>query len=275
MVMWIDTEAHMAAAGLYEPQGDRAPAKAIGVRLVRDLVIPRVALRVTGARRKVVVVRDEDFTETAQNAFLKTLEEPPGDTTFILLSSRPDSLKITIRSRCLRVPFGPLPLPVVAARVARERAMPENEAMLCAAVAGGSMGGALGIDPKTLESRRRTILSAELLGPRDYLGWLELAGILGDDRDTAERALDVLETWYQDVAGAAAAGAPPRTHLDLAAEAEASAHKLGARGALSRIDLLRRARSDLDRNAQARLAMERAFLSFCGIRASAPGESDP
>jgi len=55
MVMWIDTEAHMAAAGLYEPQGDRAPAKAIGVRLVRDLVIPRVALRVTGARRKVVV----------------------------------------------------------------------------------------------------------------------------------------------------------------------------------------------------------------------------
>jgi DNA polymerase-3 subunit delta' len=267
----VDTEARMEAAGLYSPAGERTASKSIGVRLVRELVIPRVALRAMGGRRKVVIFHDADFTEVAQNSFLKTLEEPPPDTTFILLSSRADSLKITIRSRCLRVPFGPLPLEVVAARVAKDRKMPYEEALLCASVAGGSMGGALAIDPKTLAQRRQTILAAEKLGTNDHLGWLDLAAILGE-KDSAEGALDVLETWYQDVARLAASDLPPQTHLDLADEARASGQRIGVRGAVARIEALRRARADIERNAQARLALERAFLSFCGIRPAAPGE---
>src|SRR5205809_275330 len=47
--------------------------------------------------------------ERAQNTLLKTLEEPPPATTFLLISAHPDSLLATVRSRCARVQFAPPP----------------------------------------------------------------------------------------------------------------------------------------------------------------------
>lgn len=61
--------------------------------------------------RKKVVITDEADTMNpyAANAFLKTLEEPPEDSLIILISSSPDRLPDTIRSRCSRINFTPLP----------------------------------------------------------------------------------------------------------------------------------------------------------------------
>jgi DNA polymerase III subunit delta' len=60
-------------------------------------------------RKKVVIVDDaETMNVAAANAFLKTLEEPPDDSVIILISSRPDLLLPTIRSRCSRINFSPL-----------------------------------------------------------------------------------------------------------------------------------------------------------------------
>ncbi len=60
-------------------------------------------------RLKVVIVDDADTMNSyAANAFLKTLEEPPTDSLIILVSSNPDRLPDTIRSRCSRVNFSPL-----------------------------------------------------------------------------------------------------------------------------------------------------------------------
>jgi DNA polymerase-3 subunit delta' len=60
-------------------------------------------------RLKVVIVDDADtMNPYAANAFLKTLEEPPTDSLIILVSSNPDRLPDTIRSRCSRVNFSPL-----------------------------------------------------------------------------------------------------------------------------------------------------------------------
>lgn len=58
---------------------------------------------------RFILIEDADrLNEQASNAFLKTLEEPPSDTIIILISSRPDRLIPTIRSRCSRVNFGTL-----------------------------------------------------------------------------------------------------------------------------------------------------------------------
>ncbi|TVR53692.1 MAG: DNA polymerase III subunit gamma/tau [Puniceicoccaceae bacterium] len=59
-----------------------------------------------GPRKVAVVLEADRFHETAANIFLKTLEEPPLDTTILLLTTRPHSLLPTIRSRCvhLRIP---------------------------------------------------------------------------------------------------------------------------------------------------------------------------
>lgn len=57
----------------------------------------------SGDRKVAVVVEADRFNKNAANAFLKTLEEPPLDTTILLLTTRPYSLLPTIRSRCLRI----------------------------------------------------------------------------------------------------------------------------------------------------------------------------
>lgn len=61
-----------------------------------------------GGRKVTVVYEADRMNKAAANAFLKTLEEPPGDTTIFLLSTRPYDLLPTIRSRCmnLRLPAG-------------------------------------------------------------------------------------------------------------------------------------------------------------------------
>jgi DNA polymerase-3 subunit delta' len=75
------------------------------------LVDEALSFRPFEGRKKVVIVDDADTMNiAAANAFLKTLEEPPEDSVIILISSRPDRLPATIRSRCSRVNFVTLSL---------------------------------------------------------------------------------------------------------------------------------------------------------------------
>ena len=62
-----------------------------------------------GRKKAVIVDNAEAMNISAANAFLKTLEEPPEDSIIILISSKPDLLPATIRSRCSRINFSPLP----------------------------------------------------------------------------------------------------------------------------------------------------------------------
>src|SRR3954469_8695599 len=63
-------------------------------------------MRATAGRRKVAIVVDADRLQPqAANAFLKTLEEPPNDSLLLLLSTMPEALPDTIRSRCIPIPL--------------------------------------------------------------------------------------------------------------------------------------------------------------------------
>jgi hypothetical protein len=115
----------------------------IRIEQVRD-VIDRAAYRPFEARRRVVVVDEADTLVTAaQNALLKTLEEPPAGTIFMLVSSIPDALLATVRSRCPRLRFGVLSAAEVTEALMREHSYPEEEARAAAADADGSIGRAL------------------------------------------------------------------------------------------------------------------------------------
>jgi DNA polymerase-3 subunit delta' len=78
---------------------------AIKIDQVRD-VVDRAAYRPFEGRRRVVVIDQADgLVAAAQNALLKTLEEPPSASVFVLLTARPDMLLPTVRSRCIKLWF--------------------------------------------------------------------------------------------------------------------------------------------------------------------------
>src|SRR5205823_9158635 len=123
---------------IVEP-GDNGSIK---IEQVRDIV-DAAAYRPFEGRRRVVIVDDADaLVPAAQNALLKTLEEPPPSSVFILVTSRPDALLATVRSRCPRLRFRALDAADVAAALVA-RGKNETEARAVAAMADGSLGRAL------------------------------------------------------------------------------------------------------------------------------------
>jgi DNA polymerase-3 subunit delta' len=92
----------------------------------------------------------------AQNALLKTLEEPPSATIFILVSSIPDALLPTVRSRCPRLRFAPLTAADVAAVLTRDHDYAEADARAAAVDAEGSVGRALSAESADLAEARST-----------------------------------------------------------------------------------------------------------------------
>jgi hypothetical protein len=78
------------------------------IEQVRDLDERLLHMPAVGKKRVVLILEADRMTDEAANCFLKTLEEPPIDTVFILTSSRPEYLLPTIRSRCRAVRFSHL-----------------------------------------------------------------------------------------------------------------------------------------------------------------------
>jgi DNA polymerase-3 subunit delta' len=115
---------------------------AIKIDQVRDIV-DRTGYRPFEGRRRAVIIDEADaLVAAAQNALLKTLEEPPPSSVFIIVTSRPDVLLPTVRSRCPQLRFRPLSADEIAA-VLMARGRSETEARAVAATAGGSLGQAL------------------------------------------------------------------------------------------------------------------------------------
>lgn len=81
------------------------PENSIGIEKIRE-IISAISLKPYQSPKKIVIIKDaQKLTTEAQNAFLKTLEEPPPNTIIILLVENPDQLLPTILSRCEVLPI--------------------------------------------------------------------------------------------------------------------------------------------------------------------------
>jgi DNA polymerase-3 subunit delta' len=259
----LQEERVMAKAGRWEPKGGRTPSKDIVVDQVRDLVDHRLALRRFEGRRRVVIIDPADAMNVqSQNALLKTLEEPPDDTTLVLVSSSGDALLPTIRSRCLRVAFAPLPEAVVAERLVAEGHAPDA-ARLAAALAGGSLGRALALDDDAVAARREALTRAAALGPGDAGAWVAFARDHGDDREAAAELGELLLVWWRDVLALQAGGGAGALALaDLGPLAQRAAAALSPSEVLRRRALTERLIGSLRQNATAPLAIERMLIGW-------------
>jgi len=265
-VLVLAEERVMAKAGAWEPKGGRSPSKDIVVDQVRDLVDRRLAMKRFEGRHRFVIVDPADaMNAQAQNALLKTLEEPPADTTLVLVAASPDALLPTIRSRCQRVPFAPIPSAGISARLEAEGRPPEK-ARLAAALSGGSLGRALAVDDASLEAQAAAVVGAASLEPDDAGAWLAFAKEHGGDREEAAALCELLLVWLRDVA-AAQAGATDLALADLGEATRRAAATLAPAEALRRRREVKRAAAALRQNGAPVLALEGMLIGWFHGRA--------
>jgi len=220
----------------------------------------------------VVIFDDaEALLPSAQNALLKTLEEPPASAVFLLITSRPDALLPTVRSRCPLLRFGGLGAEdIVAALVARGRA--EADAQAVAATAEGSIGHALDassgglIDAREVATRVLARAAAGGDAKRRLEGVKDLlpggGGSAGADREQLAVHLRAMSSLLRDVellaTGADARGlANPEARADIE---ELSAFG-GDRG-LQAFAAVDRALAALDRNASSKIVADWLVLQL-------------
>jgi DNA polymerase III subunit delta' len=168
--------------------------------------IERSGYRPFEGRRRVVIVDDADAMESsAQNALLKTLEEPPAASTFVLVTARPDLLLPTVRSRCQRLRFGRLLPADVAAILIRDHEFPEQDAHAAASVADGSVSQALEGETESYAGARdaASAMLLQLGAATDARQRLAAAKTLGGDkldREELGRRLRVVSAMVRDLA---------------------------------------------------------------------------
>jgi DNA polymerase-3 subunit delta' len=116
----------------------------ISVAQAREEIVPEAfasPIEPSSARKVIVVLEAERLQLEAENALLKTFEEPPASTVILLVTSAPDDLLDTTRSRCQRIDLAPLDEDaIVAALMAEGRAA--EPAALAARLSGGQLGRA-------------------------------------------------------------------------------------------------------------------------------------
>jgi DNA polymerase III subunit delta' len=128
----------------------------IKIEQVRE-VIDKSAYRPFEGRRRAILIDDADaLGAPAQSALLKTLEEPPSASIFLLISSIPDALLDTVRSRCPRLRFGTLDPGEVANALVRDHGYAEADAHAAAVDADGSIGVALSAQSADLNEARES-----------------------------------------------------------------------------------------------------------------------
>jgi DNA polymerase-3 subunit delta' len=175
----------------------------IKVEDIRD-AIGRAMYRPFEGRRRVTIVDTADaMVPHAQDALLKTLEEPPPGSIFILITSRPDALLPTIRSRSYQLRFGRLNEADVVAILRERHEWSEADARAAAALADGSVAAAL--EAQSEEAVETRDAAAALLrgvaAARSAPARLEQAKELADrpERDELARRLRAAASMLRDM----------------------------------------------------------------------------
>ena len=152
----VDAGTHPDLFQVSRPEDKNEMPAEVMTNLCRDF-----CLKAARGHGKIGLIDDaDDFNEESANCFLKTLEEPPPGSIFILLGTSLDRQLATIKSRCQMVRFAPLPDNHVR-QLLQEQGV-EDAAMLDRLVrlSGGSPGQALALADETLWQFRRSLLQA-------------------------------------------------------------------------------------------------------------------
>jgi DNA polymerase-3 subunit delta' len=154
------------------------------------------------AKRIFIIDEAEKMNDSAANALLKTLEEPPPTTHLVLITSKPDSLLQTIRSRCQTIRFAPVAeVEIESLLIANGKS--KEDARLAARVSDGSVGRALAMDVAEFRAGREAMLAVirSALVTGEIAAMLRTSEQIGDakHKDRFEWNIGILQTLVRDL----------------------------------------------------------------------------
>ncbi|MGA9756216.1 MAG: DNA polymerase III subunit delta' [Desulfobaccales bacterium] len=182
------------------PEGSQSQIKIEQIREFRRLTeYPPL-----GGGWRVVIIKPAEalsaMNDAAANALLKTLEEPPPQHLLVLTARSEADLLPTIVSRCHKLAFAPLPMPLIIQELESRRGLPRSQAALVAALSGGSLARALALDPEELVRQRDQVLDDLARLNRGSPGTvLEWAQRLTKNRADLDNFLLLAQLWYRDL----------------------------------------------------------------------------
>ena len=238
----------------------------ISVDDIRVQVNNNVAVKPYSSRYKVYIINEaEKMTPQAQNAILKTLEEPPEYVVILLLVSNVNTLLPTVLSRCVLLNMKPVRDSLMKKYLMEELRVPDYKADVCVAFARGNVGKAKAL----ASSEEFENVKNEALGLLKYVQDMEIPEIvmaikrIGEYRLEVNDYLDILAIWYRDVLLFKATA--DVNHLVFREEIQ-TIRKVAGRSSYEGIEnvirALDKAKRRLDANVNFDLAMELLFLEM-------------
>ncbi len=169
---------------------------------IRDQVVNDVQIRPYSGRYKIYIIPEaERMTAQAQNALLKTIEEPPDYAILLLLSANEDALLETVRSRCVMLHLEPVPDEQVVNYLMDKVGVSEYQAQICATFAQGNVGKAvrLASSDDFSQIKDSAIYLLRNVGRMDISAIIEYVKEIQEYKITIQDYLDVLALWYRDM----------------------------------------------------------------------------
>lgn len=238
----------------------------ISVDDIRVQVNNDVAIKPYSSSRKIYIINEaEKMTVQAQNALLKTLEEPPEYTVILLLTANVNSLLPTILSRCVVLNMKPVPDELVKRFLMHQMEVPDYKAEVCVAFARGNIGKAKAL----ASSEDFENVKAEALSLLKYIREMELNEMIAAIKKITEYKLeindylDIMAIWYRDVLLFKATN--DVNHLVFREEIQSlrkTAQHSSYEGIENIIEALEKAKRRLDANVNFELTMEMLMLTI-------------
>jgi DNA polymerase-3 subunit delta' len=234
----------------------------ISIEQIRERILERAYLKpLTGSTSTFIVEDAHRMNLNASNAFLKTLEEPPPTSHFILIAPDRDSVLPTISSRCQVLRFSPLPRQFVEKILVRE-GIARQDASLLAAMAKGSIKKAIAYHSTgALEELAQEFEPLSSLHEYGMGQLLDLAQRWGRNRQDALGLLEFLAQWYRDML-IIAEGAPEDQVIHIAHlnELKKVAGRIGGPGLSAIIESVEDAREAIEGNTNVQLTLDTLLL---------------
>ena len=238
----------------------------IGVDDIRTQINNDIVIKPYSSRYKVYIVDEaEKMTVQAQNALLKTLEEPPEYGVIILMTSSLEALLPTIQSRCVLLNMRPVRDELVQKYLMEQLQVPDYRAKLCTAFARGNIGQAKLLASSEDFDRVRE----EAVTLLKYINEMEITELAAAVRKITEYQLDmtdyldIISVWYRDVLMFKAMN--DANHLIFREEIQyikRVADRSSYEGLEKILDALEKAKARLRANVSFELTMELLFLTI-------------